>query len=281
MKIKYSIIQKLNTLTAKEMDLFFYLVRRQNQEDGTVEGVYYRDVMRQAGMCRQSFYNALRGLEKKQAVTVTKISDMDYNVCIPGNAFPAREEYRKGYVNLNRQAFRSKKFQALKAHEKFMLLEFLKGTHENGHSLNMKTENLYEKFMKLLKVSKRVIRGYLHRLKQFFSIGVKDGKYYITYLHSVFHDRSGKAEENWYFEHLVKKECWRLHMAHDDEALEETARIAKQYRPYAGSTAGTLSLLMQCIRKSAEDTEPGNRQLHEKYVHKLMRQSLGLPCKNS
>lgn len=285
MKIKYTIICKLNKLSSKEMDLFFYLCQCMKQETGYVEGVYYRDVMKQTGMCKQSFYNALKGLEQKKIVTVTKQSEVDYNVLILDNDFPNDTERKKGYVKLNRKAFRSGRFWKLKAHEKYMLLEFLKGTHENGHSLQMKTENLYEKFRKLLGVTDRVIRGYLHNLRKFFSIGIKHGKYYITYLHSVFSDidresRIKKAEVMWFREHLVRKECWRNHISYEESAINDTAELVKQYHEYS-KTAGLdmIQLLMFCIRKSIEDTEWKERVLSVKYVHMLVRKELGMPVK--
>lgn len=286
MKIKYTIISKLNTLSAKEMDLFFYLCMNMNQHTGYVEGVYYRDVMKVAGMCKQSFYNALKGLEEKEIVRVEKLSEVDYNVLILDNDFPDAEARSKGYVKLNRKAFRKKEFWKLKAHEKYMLLEFLKGTHENGHSIRIGVETLYENYTKLLGVSKRVIRGYLHNLRKFFSIGIKDGKYFITYLHSVFSDdrrRQKKSEESWYREHLVRKECWRNHIEYNEEEMIKLAYLPRQYKEFVDGQSeiekimGAAKVLMLCIRTSIEGIRQKDRQLQPKYIHKLMRKAIGLP----
>lgn len=276
MKIKYAIIPKLNTLSAKEMDLFLFMVKRQDQYTGCVEGIYYREAMKVTGMCKQSFYNALKGLEKKGIITVTKVSDMDYDICILGNAFPNREAWKEGYVKLNRKAFRSKAFWALKAHEKYLLLEFLKGTHENGHSIRIGVDMLYEKYKKILGVSKRVLRSYLHNLRKFFSIGIKDGKYYITYLHSVFEtERGAKSEERQHWEHLVRKECWRNHVPEEEKNIEDTAELVHQYRQnLEDGTIGMLRILMRCIGRSVEGIERKKRKLNAKYVHKLVRWEL-------
>lgn len=286
MKIKYTIIPKLNTLSAKEMDLFFYLAQNMNQFNGYVEGVYYRDVMKVTGMCKQSFYNALKGLEEKGIVSVNKLSEVDYNVLILDNAFPDAEARSKGYVKLNRKAFRKKEFWQLKSHEKYMLLEFLKGTHENGSSIRIGVEKFYEKYRKLLGVSNRVIRGYLHNLRKFFSIGIKDGKYFITYLHSVFSDndcKQKKSEETWYREHLVKKECWRNHIEYDEESLKSTAYLSRQYYDFFNGRSEIEKImeaaktLMLCIQTSIEGIQRKDRQLQPKYIHKLLRKSIGLP----
>lgn len=275
MKIKYKIIEKLNTLTAKEMELFFYIVQHMNQAAGSTAGVHYRDVTKQTGMCKQSFYNALRGLEEKGVVAISRSSEIDYDIWILGNDFPNQGSYTEGYVNLNRMAFRSRNFKRLKAHEKYLLLEFMKGTHENGHSLQIGVDRLYQKFMEILGVTKRVLRGYLHSLKKFFSIGVKDGKYYITYLHSVFHDRyHGKAEENWYLEHEARKECRRRHTSYTESDIEEMVRIVKQYRQLCGGTEDMLHILKECIRYSVEGVRWKDRMLKKKYIHMLVRKAI-------
>lgn len=281
MKIKYANIQKLNKLSAREMDLYFYLVKHMDQSTGRVEGVYYRDVIKHTGMCKQSFYNALKGLEDKGTIAVQKLSEIDYDVRILDNDFPDEAARSKGYVKLNRKAFHSREFNALKAHEKYMLLEFLKGTHENKRSIKIGMEELYEKFKRLLRVSMRVIRGYLHSLKKFFYIGIKDGMYYITYRADLFKSmpRGGRnlteAEQNW--GHLVEKECWRNRILYDETSLRDTMGLVRQYRQYGtGKEKDMLRLLMQSIRTSIEDVEQKKRRLQAKYIHNLVRKGLGL-----
>lgn len=282
MKIKYEIIQKFYNLTSKEMDLLLYMVKCQDQATGMVEGVYYLDAMKNAGMCKQSFYNALQGLEEKKVISVQKNSDVDYDVCIIGNAFPSREVFQEGYVSLNRKAFHKKSFRKLKAHEKYLVLEFLKRTHENGHSYCIGVKKFYEQFRDILKVSERVLRGYLHKLKEFFSIGIKNGKYYITYLHSVFQklrpgDSEWRSEERQTYSQLVRKECHRLHIAYEQPALEDTVIQIGQYREWTDSTREMLRLLMDCIRESIEGIRYSERKLQNKYIHKLVKKALGVP----
>lgn len=277
MKIKHEIIPKTNVLTAKEWDLLLYIISIEDQETGFVEGVHYRDVMKYTGMCKQSFYNAMGGLEQKNIVKVTRTSEVDYNMLILDNGFP--DHNWRGYVKLSRKVFRTEKFRKLKAHEKYMLFEFLKGTYENGHSMCIGVKKFYEKFQQLLGVTVRVLRSYLHNLKKFFSIGIKNGKYYITYLHSVFEDKdhSGKSEESVHLEQLVKKECHRNHISFDDDNLEDTAYLVKQYRTYQdGGTKGIIELLMYCIRMSIEGIRWKDRMLQSRYIHLLVRKGLGI-----
>ena len=264
MKLRYQVIPKLNKLSNSEMKLFIYLVQSENQSTGLVEGVYYRDVMKYTGICKQSFYNALKGLEEKKIVTVQKNSDVDYDVLILDNACPTEQERSEGYINLNRKVF-----------------EFLKRTHESRGSMRIKVKHFYEEFMKMLGVKERVLRSYLHNLKKFFSIGIKDGNYFITYLHSVFKkynvsEPGWKAERSWHLEQLVKKECHRLHISYSVEALADTAYLAVQYKEYVEKPKDILKALMLCIRTSIEGVRYSERVLENRYIHLLMKKAIGI-----
>lgn len=281
MKLRYQVISKLNKLSNSEMKLFIYLVQSENQSTGLVEGVYYRDVMKHTGMCKQSFYNALSGLENKHIITVEKNSDVDYDVLILDNACPTEKERSEGYINLNRKVFHSAEFQNLKAQEKYLMFEFLKRTHENRGSMRVSVKHFYEDFKKILGVKARVLRSYLHNLKKFFSIGIKKGNYFITYLHSVFkkynvNDPGWKAERSWYLEQLVKKECHRLHISYTMEALADTAYLAVQYKEYVEKPNDILKALMLCIRTSIEGVRYSERTLENKYIHLLMKKAIGI-----
>lgn len=283
MKNKYTIIEKFHNLTSSEMKLIFYMMECQDQSTGCVKGLYYRDAVKHTGMCKQSFYNALRGLEKKNVIKVEKNSDLDYDIQIYGNAFPWKgtkeKTYQEGYVNLTMEVFHSEKFRKLKAHEKYLLLEFLKRTHEGRGSFCAGVQNFYEKWGKTLGVTKRVIRGYLHRLRDFFAIGIKNGKYYITYLHSIFKKPDPRApgykrQELYTFEQWVRKECNRLHISYTADALEETAIYIMQYRPLVGKTEQAEAIVMRCIEKSVKKLRRCDRTLDKIYVHKLVIQEL-------
>ena len=285
MKIKYSIIEKLKNLTASEWALFLYAVKCQEEATGMVRGLYYRDVMKETKMCKQSFYNALEGLKRKQIITVEKNSDVDYDITIIGNDFPWKGDpgktYEEGYVSLARDAFHRKAFKELKPHEMYLLFEFLKRTHEGGHSFHIGVEKLYEDWSCVLGVTKRVIRGYLHALKKFFSIGIKNGQYYITYLHEVFrkrnpHDPTHKSEIMYFYEALVRKECNRQHIAYDDDTLQDTAELIGQYRMIAGGIWEIHARLQESIQRTVAGTLRKDRKLQPKFVHMQLKGQLNM-----
>ncbi len=285
MKIKYTIIEKLNNLTSAEWALFLYAAKCQEEATGKVEGLYYRDVMKETGMCKQSFYNAMNGLQRKQIIEVERNSDVDYDITIIGNDFPWKgssgKTYEDGYVSLARDAFHSKKFKELKPHEMYLLFEFLKRTHEGGHSFHIRVGNLYEEWSRKLGVTKRVIRSYLHSLKNFFAIGIKNGQYYITYLHMVFrkrnpHEPKHKSEIMYYYEALVRKECNRMHIAYDSGVLHDTAELMGQYLKIAGGIKEIHTRLRESIKQTVEGIPRKDRTLQPKYVHRLLKIQLNM-----
>ena len=197
MRIKYSLIDKLKNLTSTEMDLFLYIAKYQRL-NGFVAGVHNQDVCRATGMCKQSFYTAMRGLERKEIVKISRTSDIDYDFLILGNDFTGDDAFKagcEGYIDLSRSIFHKKQFQQLKAKEKWLLLYFLHCTHDNSSSYRIGTGNFYKKFCTLLGVTKRMVRSYLHSLRAFFSVGIVKGIYYITYKRSVFNQKQGEQEK--------------------------------------------------------------------------------------
>lgn len=95
MRIKYSLIDKLKNLTSTEMDLFLYVAKYQRL-NGFVAGVHNQDVCRATGMCKQSFYTAMRGLERKGIVIISRTSDIDYDFLILGNDFTGADAFKAG-----------------------------------------------------------------------------------------------------------------------------------------------------------------------------------------
>ena len=142
-------------------------------------------------------------------------------------------------------------------------------------------QRFYEKFTKLLHISEKVLRSYLHSLKKFFSIGLKDGKYYITYLHSAFKqlaagDAAWKSERSWYLEGLIKKECHRLHISYEKQELEDVAYLPVQYQNYEDRKS-LFERVKSCIRQSIDGIRYSERTLQNKYIHKLLKKALEIP----
>ena len=280
MRIKYSLIDKLKNLTSTEMDLFLYIAKYQRL-NGFVAGVHNQNVCKATGMCKQSFYTAMRGLERKEIVKISRTSDIDYDFLILGNDFTGDDAFKagcEGYIDLSRSIFHKKQFKQLKAKEKWLLLYFLHCTHDNSSSYRIGTGNFYKKFCTLLGVTKRMVRSYLHSLRAFFSVGIVKGIYYITYKRSVFNQKQGeqeKQEHEFFASALLRRNKIRKY---NQEALAETAELIKQYRGIAHDSGYNIfDVLEKAVRESIPDeSKPKDRKLSYKYVHKLVRETLAL-----
>ena len=238
-------------------------------------GIYYRDVCQACDMCKQTFYDVLRSLQQKGVITYVR-ADRDYNITILDNDFSYKGSYEEGYINVSRSVFDTDKFNKLRAKEKIFVLHLMKVTHENAKSFQIRTENFYKKYTELLGVTKKVLRGYLHSMRSFFSVGKKDGKYFITFLASVFKSKRNVSETDQLLGHEVKTDCRRSKIKEiDDQAVEDTMQLVKQYRHDANERGvNILEIVQECIWTSVQGFK--NRVLNPKYVHKLIRIKLGL-----
>ena len=277
MRIKYSMIDKLSNLTSTEMNFLLFIARLQDLT-GSVIGVYQKDVCKHTGMSKQSFYNAMRGLEEKGIVKVERNSKIDYDITILDNDFSYEGAFQEGYINLHRKVFRSKAFHKLKGGEKYLLLCFLKVSYNNHSVYRIGMEKFYEKYTEVLRGSKRVIRSYLHALRSYFQIWIKNGVYQIKNRSSVFEiDGPGeKGVEAWEHEHFVKVWCRRnkIHSVNPKDK-SDTAGLIKQYRSIAKERGihikGTLA---NVIRDSVQGIPPKKRKLKPKLIHKMIGQIL-------
>ena len=184
MYVKNKILSKLNTLTSCAMDLFLEIVKMQD-ESGCARGVHNKDICKKTGMSKQSFYNALAELKDKGIITYEHgydehMNKFDYCVTVVDNDFSYEGALKEGYVSLQRSVFHKETFKQLKAKEKFLVLWFIHITNENTSPHSHGVKMFYEKYQKMLQVTKRVIRMDLHSIKKFFSIWIKDGIYHIT-----------------------------------------------------------------------------------------------------
>lgn len=281
MKLGYQLIEKLKfhiaTLKPTEMNLLLYLVEKQDNATGRVIGVHHLDVCHATGMVKQSFYSALHGLDDKDIIKYERHNDgAYYTVIVKDNAFPTKESLTGGYVDLQKKIFHSEKFKKLKAHEKYLVLYFCKRTHEGRGSFCIKTKNLYRNLTKLLGVSKRVVRSYLHSIKKFFSIGIKSGKYYITYLHSVFKDKIEKTERLVRDEGFIRQIQKQLKIRNATDAeISETAKLIFQYGNIATQRHKNI---VDEIYKVVKDIVAGviqkKRYLPYKLINKMLKERL-------
>ncbi len=238
MKVSFLLIRKPNMakLSNVGMSLLFYLLIHQD-EKGKVWGVHYKDVVKATGMCKQSFYNAMQELYKKELIKKPeKIDDGSYyNIFIHDNDF-SDKDFDTGYVNLQRKVFHKEKFKKLKSHEKYLVLYFMMRTYENTIRFKIKPKNLYKNLMELFGVTKRVVRSYIHSIRKYFSVGIKSGLYYITYESGELNEKTGKAERFYRdraFVIYLKNKNKIKTVSEKEKEIDQLAELIYQYRQTA------------------------------------------------
>ena len=176
MRLPIKLIEKLNNLTNCEMNMYLWLCENQN-DNGAVSGVRpsdFHDIM-----SKQSFYNALNGLNDKGLIRLgLRKKRHEYKISL-NEVTIVGDEWKEGYINLNKKLFQCEDFKKLKSREKYLMLLFYVKTSvavtpsgtKAVHSIEKDT--FYEKYSKLLNRSKRRIMEYMHSLKKFFNINIK------------------------------------------------------------------------------------------------------------
>ena len=176
MRLPIKLIEKLNNLTNCEMNMYLWLCENQN-DNGAVSGIRPSDFI--GMMSKQSFYNALNGLNDKGLIRLgLRKKRHEYKISL-NEVTIVGDEWKEGYINLNKKLFQCEDFRKLKSREKYLMLLFYVKTSvavtpsgtKAVHSIEKDT--FYEKYSKLLNRSKRRIMEYMHSLKKFFNINIK------------------------------------------------------------------------------------------------------------
>jgi len=176
MRLPIKLIEKLNNLTNCEMNMYLWLCENQN-DNGAVSGVRPSDFL--DIMSKQSFYNALNGLNDKGLIRLgLRKKRHEYKISL-NEVTIVGDEWKECYINLNKKLFQCEDFKKLKSREKYLMLLFYVKTSvavtpsgtKAVHSIEKDT--FYEKYSKLLNRSKRRIMEYMHSLKKFFNINIK------------------------------------------------------------------------------------------------------------
>lgn len=285
MQLAYETLLKLNNVSRTEMNIFLQCVRYQDEE-GQVVGAYYKYFMDLLGFkSKQTFYNVLRSLSEKKLLSYTQNVKGDYDIHVENQAYVHQE--KPDYIDLNKVIFQSKEFFRLKAHEKYMLLDLMRSTALNKGIRVIRVEEFYQKYCKALQVSKRIIQIYLHTLRKYFSVHIKDGKYYIKFLGGKLFEkpkRAIKGKRSTYISNSTAVDQQREYIGtvllrrkqlarkRQEDALE-LGKLMYQYRSIIRKMGkDVLSVFSTVLHDHAEEST----LFDIKYFHKMLRQALKL-----
>jgi hypothetical protein len=263
-----------------EIDFIIFISRYQN-EFGIIKGVYYKEVCKELEVSYQTFYDIKNSLISKNIIKAVKGSYTDWDIQIIDNDCSDPESFEEGYINTNHDIFYNKDFFSLKVGEKLLAMEFIKIASAGVRgSYNIGVKKFYEKYMDMFKVTKRVMQNYLHSLKRFFSIGIKEKQYWITPLAKVYRSFGSKRTEvDNYNKHLGETICRRERVKFTEQTLKDTVDLLKQYRNNLLDQAEEI--LQKAVRQSIEKANDNiknqskwTRLLQPKLVHKVLKGNL-------
>ncbi|HIS62150.1 MAG TPA: hypothetical protein IAC14_07880 [Candidatus Scybalomonas excrementigallinarum] len=281
MKLKHKIITKMITkkLTRAEVDFLLYIAQYQS-DSGEVIGIYYKEIIKALNISYQTFYDLKNSLSKKGLITAEKGSYTDWNICILENDFHYQSEDDKEpvvkndpYLNLNFEIFSKNEFKAMKAGEKLLFLEFfrMQVASKGKYSIKIRVEEFYKKYKALFGVQKRVLQDYLTTLKQFFSIGIKNGMYYITALKDTM-KKDSRVENQVRDEYAFHVLCRRDRIA-EDESAKDTLALIKQYAKKGCNFFMLQKAILKSwkiLNKGIEDVKSWRIELKPDLIHKLL-----------
>lgn len=282
-KLSVTVLERMikSKVSSKEVDFILYVGKYQN-EYGTAEGIYYKDICDAAGLSCQGFYNCKRSLEEKGIISCTKKYYFDYDITILDNSFAGKENYGRGYISLHLGLFASEEFRELKAGAKLMamwlLREWLIYKSKSGKlSYQMLKDTFLDKFTKLLDVTARTARAYLGMLTPFLNVYLEEGKkYYITFLSSMAGNIPGRDSENGELrEHSVATACRRSRIkeATEQEKKEVCTILSQHHRDLekAGiSLSDIVARSLMIINENVRNKSRWKRYLKPSLIHKLL-----------
>lgn len=283
-KLKYDVIKKLMScpepITSTEINLLVYLSHYQCDR-GSIIGVYYKTVCEELKISFQAFYDALYGLQRKDIIKIKKGSYYDWDVLILDNNFNFEIE-SPSYLNTGTDMFHSKKFYDMKANEKILAMYIMIICGNKGMSYRIGKEAFYQKFTAIFHVTKRALQNYLQILKQFFSIGLKAKKYWITPKNSAKEKVSAPKDKDIFAKGIAAAAFRRTRaVINNSKAYHEIEYLCVQYFndyksivPKSFMRAVESSIALR--NRQTASKYKWNRELSPAFVHKLLRRELGI-----
>lgn len=210
--------------TKKEIDLLIYI--GQFQDDyGVIKGIYYKDVLKNIGICKAYFYELLYSLEEKEIIKINFLSECTYwEITLLDNIFVSDDDYKKGYIKLNYEILHSEGFKELTKSEKIIVLNLIKIKDYRNEMIKL----TYRKLMEWTGKSLRSVKKFIRILKGIFKIVEKDNVCLISCTENFYTRR--QSESGTLKKHLIEYRLRKSKCRADVKDILETITVLKQYK---------------------------------------------------
>lgn len=277
-KLKNIIVDKLfnSNLTSTEINVLIFISQFQGAR-GNVMGVYYKDVRKNINCSIQAFYNAINGLKNKGFIMIQKESYYDMDILILDNDFSRSEAHTEGYISTGYDLIQREEFYSLKAGEKTLLLFLFKLIGSAKGKVSIGVKKLYKILEETMGIKKRCVQNYLKSLKKFLNINISEGKYWFT----VKKKKKIETDRGAFSSNMAKVVCRRNRAVTSHRTFKDTVDLIYQYCNDFGerlqvSFSAAFQKAIYSRNENKKNKYKWNREVHPAFVHKLLRQELGL-----
>ena len=282
-KLKSATFEKIiqANLTSSELNFIVYLSHFQD-DTGTIIGVYYKDICEAIKISHQTFYDVLRSLSEKGIISYKKKNYNDWDITILNNDFSYENALKEGYIKMGFDMFHDPGFYKLKVHEKLLAIHIMRASAGGDRSYCIGVQNFYDKFKETFGVTKRVLQGYIKSLRKFFSIGIKEGKIWVTVLKWAKNSSmTDKKAFSWHNAKVLFRRN-RVKVSEDTKVFKGMMELVGQYlEQYKYKSAKYVEYVMSATRRSLQLRNAGikseykwNREIIPQYVHYLLKEYL-------
>lgn len=283
-KLKLAYIDRMYraNLTSAEVDFILWLALKQDNS-GRVRGIHYKDACEELNLSIQKYYDICNSLQAKGLIQWTKQSYWDRDFVLTDNSFVrGKADFKQGFVNVSYEFFRSDDFRKMKAGSKLLAIDCYRISRTNNVSYQIYVKNFFEKYSALFGVTVKVLREYLKEIKKFFSVGIKNGKYYITPLAATKMSVIDETEKSLCYQQIVRAACRRIRINIKDVpgwVLKNIYALFDQYKNYGGNSLADLMItsILESIRNANSECKRKKdwiRELDIKFIHKILNSKL-------
>lgn len=283
-KLKLSYVDRMNRagLTSKEIDFIIWIALKQDSS-GHVRGIHFKDVCSELSISIQKYYDICKSLQDKGLISWTKKSFWDRDIYLIGNSFElGHADYKAGFVKMTYHFLRSDDFRKMKAGAKLLALDCFRIANTNHVSYQINVANFFKKYKSMFGVTDKVLRVYLTQIRRFFSIGIKDGKYYITPLAETRKEILFETEKERCYKQILKAACHRCRITVITyDVFNGLIELFDQYKNHDGNLLadkmlGAIQDSIRLMNSGKKCKRDWIRQINLKLVHRMLRFKLQL-----
>lgn len=221
-KLNYAAVDTLIKYgSSTEIGFMLYLASICN-EFGSIRDLSYKDVCLALKINKSTFYRVISSLVKKKLILANDNREWGlWTIIINNNVFRTEEDYKKGYLQINKDFLYSPEFREHSSKLKRFVLILLKALNVPNFKASLST------IAKWIGVSKEDAEIYIDRVKAWFEIKVTKCIYYIS-LKPLF-DRAKKSNIDKELIHRLRSLLEKYKIPYTLKELQDTIILFHQY----------------------------------------------------